>query len=94
MIHGEDFAILGKGEDLEWLRKVIEKKKEVKREESLIRGCEGAVRVLKRVVSSTREGLENEADQRHAEIIVRDVRLKEHSKRVTAWGFNVESGTA
>ncbi len=38
---------------------------------------EGVVRVLSRVVSSTKYGIENEAEQRHAKIIIRDLSLKE-----------------
>ncbi len=42
--------------------------------------------------SSTKEGIEYEADQRQAEIIVRDVGLKERSKGVTTPGVNDEGG--
>ncbi len=66
---------------------------EVGHKERLIRGHEGAVRVLNRVVSSTKEGIEYEVDQRHAEIIVRDVGLTENSKGASTPGVNDESGT-
>ncbi len=72
-VHGDDFTVSGKSEDFDWLRNVVEKKMEVKHTERLIRGHEGVVRLLNRVVSSTREGFYNEADQRQAEIIMRDV---------------------
>ncbi len=93
VVHGDGFSVLGISENLDWLRKVIEKKIEVKCKGGLIRGREGAVRVLNSVVSSTKEGMEYEAGQRHAEIIVRDVGLKEHSTGVTTPGVNDESGT-
>ncbi len=73
VVRGDDFTVLGGSEDLDLFRKVIEKKMEVKYTERLSRDREGAVRVLNRVVSSTKEGIEYEAGQRHAEAIVRDV---------------------
>jgi hypothetical protein len=48
-------------------------------------------RVLNRVVSATKEGIEYEGDQRHAETI-RDVGLKEHGKGVAMPGVNDEAG--
>ena len=64
---------------------MFENKMEVKHKERLGRVREGAVRVLNRVVSSTKEGIEHEADQRHAEIIVRDAVLREHRRSHHAW---------
>ncbi len=74
--HGDDFTVLGRSKDLGWHRGVIQKTMEVKHKERLSRGREGAVRVLSRVVSSTKEAIEYDADQRHVEIIVTDVGLK------------------
>ncbi len=91
-VHGDDFTVLGRSGDLDWFRKVIDKRVEVKYEERLSRDREGAVRVLNRVAISTKEGIEYEADQRHAEIIVRDKGLKEHSKGVTMPGVNHDGG--
>ncbi len=48
----------------------IEKRMRVKFKERLSRECEVAVRVLNRVVSSTKHGIEHEADQRCTEIII------------------------
>ncbi len=48
--------------------------------------------MLNRVVNSTKEGIEYEGDQRYAEIIIRDVGFKEHSKGVTTPGVNDEVG--
>ena len=62
----------------------------MKYKERLSRDLEGAVRVLSRVVCSTK--FEYEADQRHAEILVRDVGLKEHSTGVTTPGVNDDGG--
>ncbi len=56
VVHGDDFTALGRGEDLDWFRKVTEKRMEVKHKERFDR--EGTVRVLNRVVSSTKEGVD------------------------------------
>ncbi len=50
---------------------------EVKFKERLSREREGAVRVHSSVVSSNKDGIEYETDQRYAEVIVRHLNLKE-----------------
>ncbi len=45
---------------------------EVKFKGTLERGKPGAVRMLSRIATVTENGLEYEADQRHAEILMRD----------------------
>ncbi len=60
VVHGGDVTVLGRSSDSDWLRKAFEKKMEVKCKERLVRGREGAVRVLNRVVSSTKDGIEYE----------------------------------
>ena len=86
VIHGDDFTLLGYDEDLDWFRTVISEKFEVK-----FRGRLGPdeeddkhIRVLNRVVEWTSKGLRYEADQRHAEIVVRDAGLKEGSNGLGA----------
>ena len=49
----------------------------VKFKEGVYREPEGGVRVLNRVVSSTKHGIECEADERYAEIIIRDLSSRE-----------------
>ncbi len=46
----------------------------------LERGKPEAVRMLNRVVTVTNHGLEHEADERHAEILMRDVGIDEGIK--------------
>ena len=77
VIHGDDFTILGTEENLEWFRKKIQTKFEIK-----FRGRMGpdptdmkSIRILNRIVTWTSEGIEYEADQRHAEIIVQQMGL-------------------
>ncbi len=72
----ETISVLGKSGGLDWFRKGIEKTTELKYKERLSRDREGGVRVLNRVVSATKEGIEYEVDQRHAEIIIRNVGFK------------------
>ena len=79
-------------EDLDWFRRQIGKVFEVK-----FRGRIGPdvedekhIRILNRVVQWTDEGLEYEADQRHAEIIVNKLGLEMNSKGVSTPGCKRE----
>ncbi len=65
VVHGDDFTVLGKSEQLDWFRGVIPKAMEVKFRKRLERGRRGAVRILDRIVTSVEDGVEYEADQRH-----------------------------
>jgi hypothetical protein len=51
-----------------------------------------AVRVLSSIVAVTSGGLDYEADQRHAEILIMDVGVDEGSKGITTPGSNSEGG--
>ena len=77
LVHGDDYMVTGGGKDLRWLRKEVGKKFEVK---ASILGPEEdeveEVTILGRVVRWTDQGLEYEADPRHAEIIVNELSLK------------------
>ena len=52
----------------------------------------GAVRILNRIVTVANDGLEYEADQRHAEILMTDMGIDEGSKGVTTPGSNSKGG--
>ena len=74
VIHGDDFTILGNEVELDWFRDSIQSRFEVK-----VRGRLGpednddkSIRVLNRVITWKKDGLHNEADQRHAEIIIKN----------------------
>jgi len=76
MVHGDDFVSVASQENLAWLKGVLEGKFETK---TIVIGpdkndCKSA-RVLNRIISYTDEGIEYEADQRHAEAIVRDLNM-------------------
>ena len=84
VVHGDDFTVLGPVANLDWFRSEIAKRFEVK-----FRGRLGpepnddkAIRILNRVVQWTNDGIEYEADQRHAELIVRQLGLSKSSNSV------------
>ncbi len=73
VVHGDGFTVLEGSKELDWFREAIQARMEVKFKGRLGRGKLGAVRILNRFVIVTERGLEYEADQRHAELIVRDL---------------------
>jgi hypothetical protein len=91
VVHGDDFTILGRKRDLDWFRGVVQTKMEVKFKERLERGRPGAVRILNRIVAVGDRGLEYEADQRHAEIIMRDMGVHDGSKGLSTPGSASEN---
>ena len=76
MVHGDDFVSAGERDRLKWLRKRLEDRFEIKTT-VIGRGTEEVTegRVLNRVIRMTKEGWENEADQRHAELIIQEQKL-------------------
>ena len=88
MVHGDDFTILGNEVDLDWFREEIAKKFEVKFRARLGPGKrdDKSVRILNRIVSWGSDGITYEADQRHAELIIRDVGLDPKSNGVVTPG--------
>ncbi len=65
---------------------------EVKLKERLETRRPGAVRILSRIVTVASGGLEYEADQRHPEILMKDMGIDEGSKGVATPGSNSEGG--
>ena len=59
---------------------------EVELKTRLKRRRPGAVRILNRLARVTSGGLDYEADQRHAEILMKDMGIDEGSKEVTTPG--------
>ena len=86
-VHGDDYVSSGMPEDLKWMKEELEKKYQVKTQ---VLGPgenqQQEVKLLNRVVSwdGTR-GLVYEADPRHAEIVIEQLKLQE-AKEVTAPG--------
>ena len=85
-MHGDDFTSTGTEEQLKWLETTFLQNFEIKteylgpREDQL-----QEIRVLNRVICWTKDGLTYEADQRHAEILVKELEL-ENAKPVTTPG--------
>ncbi len=87
VVHGDDFTALGPSKSLDWFRGAVQQGMEVKFKERLVRGQVGAsVRTLNKIVTVTDEGLEYEADQRRAEILMRNTGIEESSEGVVTQG--------
>ena len=87
LVHGDDFVTVGKREDVKWFKEKLEGRFEIKTK-TIGRGGQDEVteaKVLNRVIRVTDEGWEYEADQRHAELIIKTLKL-ESSKPVTTPG--------
>ena len=89
MVHGDDFTILGWECQLDWFKETMNKRFENKH-----RGRIGprphddkSIRILNRVVEWTDNGIEYEADQRHAEIIAKEMNLDENSRSLSTPGI-------
>ena len=84
-MHGDDFTASASDADLTWLEASFERKFECKVQ---VLGPGGnqvrEVRILNRVVGWSKNGLLYEADQRHAEIAVRDLGLDNAKAAPTA----------
>ena len=87
-IHGDDFTILGDKESLDWFQKSLAKEFELK-----VRGIIGpektdskSIRLLNRVFEWTPQGIILEADQRHAEIITKELGFNERTKSLSTTG--------
>ena len=79
-VHGDDFTLLGSDHDLDWFETKIKEEFEVKIRGRLGPGVrkeeEQSIRILNRIIEWNQEGAWYEADQRHAEIIVRELALE------------------
>ena len=77
MVHGYDYCSVGSRKDVEWFRKQLDSRFSIK---TTVVGDKTddakEVRVLNRVFRYMEQGWEYEADQRHAEIIINDLDMK------------------
>ncbi len=93
-VHGDDFTSTGTEANLKWLRVKLKEEFEMKTE---VLGPkqhhQRQVRILNRVVSWSEEGLQYEADQRHAEIMVEQLGL-EKAKPLATPGTREDAGRA
>ena len=74
-VRGDDFTLLGSDADLDWFEREVKGKFEVKVRGRLGPGADDlkSIRILNRIIEWTQDGLWYEADQRHAEIFVKDL---------------------
>ena len=81
MVHGDDFTLLGFPKDLDWFRIMITNRLEIKFRGRLgsleisTPDVVGSIRILNRIVTWEGDAITYEADQRHAELIVRLMNL-------------------
>ena len=93
-VHGDDFTLGGSSASLSWMRKEFEKQWDVTAQIlGPDAGQESEVRILNRIIRWTKDGLEYEPDQRHAEIAIRELGL-EGSKAVSTPGTKEELALA
>ena len=92
MVHGDDFISIGNKESLEWFKKALEREFEIK---TTVIGwhekAEKEMRVLNQIIRITNEGVEYEADQRHAELVVKQLDLESSNSVVTPVDEDIES---
>ena len=94
-VHGDDFTSTGRERDLRWLQKHLEANFEIKTDflgPDLERHSQ-EIRILNRVISWQADCITYEADQRHAEIIIKELNL-ENSKPVTTPGAREDTTRA
>ena len=90
VIHGDDFTLSGQRHELDWFRKVMAKDFTIKIKARIGpgEGGEQATRNLNRIVEYDGNTLTYEADQRHAEVVVKGMGLSVESKSVVTPGTN------
>ena len=87
MVHGDDFVAVGSDESLKSTRRTLEEKYKIK-VQVLGPDEEQEIRVLNKIIRWTPEGIEFEADPRHAEIVIKELGL-EGSKAIKVPGAKV-----
>ena len=77
MVHGDDLVAVASVESLVDTRAALETKYRLK-VESLGEGteCQQEIRIFNQILRYTEDGIETEADYRHAEIVVRELGLE------------------
>ena len=94
VVHGDDFTALGWEKELDWFRRKISEKFEVKFRGRIgpAEGHKTCIRILNRVAHWRDNGIEYEPDQRHAEIIVAKLGFTGEAKSVSTPGVRREEG--
>jgi hypothetical protein len=73
----DDSTALGMSKSLNWFRGFVQRMIDVKFTWRLERGKPRAVKRLSRTVTMAEHGLECNADQRHAEILIKDMSIND-----------------
>ena len=78
LVHGDDFVTSGQSEGCDWFKKQLETRYSIKTKILGMREDEvKEERVPNRVIRVTAQGWEMEADQRHVDIMIEQLNLKE-----------------
>ena len=78
MVHGDDFVSTGDGDDLVWLKGIFEAKFEISTNTiGHEPQDEKQLKVLNRIITVEEHGYTYEPDARHAEVIIRDLGLRD-----------------
>ena len=77
MVHGDDFVSTGKLSDLQWMKEGIANTFIIKTNIMGPRVSENEIKIFKRIIRYTSEGIEVEADVRHSELIVKQLGLSD-----------------
>ena len=94
MVHGDDFVAVGPEQHLKTTRKALEDKYKLKVEVlGLGEGQTNEIRILNKVVRMTKEGVELEADPRHVELAIRELKLEGAKTSVVPGAKPVKKGT-
>ena len=76
-VHGDDFTVTGPTKELEWLKTKMEQRYDIKSQYlGPEPGMKREIQVLNRTLRWTPGGITYEADQRHAEIIVDELNMR------------------
>ena len=86
VVWGDDFTFLGRDMDLRWIAKVMEQRYEIKVRAMLgpDAGDDKEVRILNRLVRWEKDRIVYEGDEKHAQVVIREMGLEEGSK-----GFDI-----
>jgi hypothetical protein len=78
-VHGDDFTSAAEKRHLDWFESALEDKYELKRGGRFGPGPEDSkeITVLNRVLRYTDQGLEYEADQRHADLLIKEMKIED-----------------
>ena len=87
VIHGDDITVLASQGGVGWMKQQLQTRYDIKLSAVLGpgRNDDKSVRILNRIVTWAEDGLEYEADQRHAELILQELDLV-HAKPMSTPG--------